>query len=290
MFDRVAILDWSAARGPKRGKDSIWLGLADISGTRAENIPTRMAAARRLEEVIDAALANGHRLLIGADFAFGFPAGFAKALTGVPSALAVWDWLSARILDTPENISNYREVAAEMNSGFAGAGPFWGNGMRLEVPGLPRLKPPLPPPLIPHRHCDLVARGDGVNPKTVWQLAGAGAVGAQVLTGLPVLNALRRRHPSVISVWPFEVADTPIVLAEVYPSLLRDEVRLAVATGQVVDEAQVSLLAAALLRLSSTHGLKGLMKIDAEAAFLAEEGWLLAAGQAALLSSEPLQR
>lgn len=285
MFDQVAILDWSAARGPKRGKDSIWLGLADASGTRAENISTRTAAARRLEGVIDTSLAKGGRLLIGADFAFGFPSGFAAALTGEPLALSVWDWLTERIRDTPENVSNYREVAAEMNAGFAGGGPFWGNGMRLDVPGLPRLKPPLPPPLTLHRQCDLVARTDGANPKTVWQLAGAGAVGAQVLTGLPVLNKLRRRRAGAISIWPFQTADAPVVLAEVYPSLLRPQVRRAVEMGRVVDEAQVSLLATTLFRLAATDGLKRMMSVNAKTTLLAEEGWLLGAGQSATLSS-----
>ena len=32
-FDRVAVLDWSAASTPKRGRDSIWLGVAGPDGT-----------------------------------------------------------------------------------------------------------------------------------------------------------------------------------------------------------------------------------------------------------------
>ncbi len=284
-FDQVAILDWSAAAGPRKGKDSIWLGLADATGTATENIPTRHLAAQRLRTLTENALSDGSRLLIGADFAFGFPTGFAAPLVGASAAMAVWNWLADQVTDTPGNLSNYREVAARMNGQFKGGGPFWGNGARRDVPGLPRLKPPLPLGLGAHRHCDLVARESGASPKTVWQLAGAGAVGAQVLTGVPVLNALRRTFAGQLSVWPFDLADTPVLLAEVYPSLLHAQVRAAVAKGQVVDQAQVGLLATALFRHARLGNLPRLMTTGVPAPVLAEEGWLLGAGQSALLAS-----
>lgn len=250
IFDRVAILDWSAAKGPKRGKDSIWLAEATAQGCTAQNLPTRPLAEAALETLIDSALAQGHRLLIGADFALGAPQGFAARLTGTPDALSWWEWLAGRITDTPRNISNYRQVAAAMNAHFPGEGPFWGNNESLPTPGLPRLKPPLPPGLRDHRATDLAARGPGAAPKPVWQLAGAGAVGAQVLTGLPVLHRLKQRFAPDVAVWPFQPATTPIVIAEVYPSLLADAVRQHVAaTGMVPDQAQVTLLAQALHRL-----------------------------------------
>ena len=59
-----------------------------------------------------------------------------------------------------------------------------------------------------------------------WKLLGAGSVGGQVLTGIPVVRALRedvrwRQHALV---WPFETgldapANAQLVFAEVYPSL-----------------------------------------------------------------------
>ncbi|HAW46202.1 MAG TPA: molybdopterin molybdenumtransferase MoeA, partial [Roseovarius sp.] len=55
---------------------------------------------------------------------------------------------------------------------------------------------------------------------TCWQMGGAGAVGGQVLTGLPVLNRLRRRFYGQVSVWPFEVLDKPVALVEVWPGLI----------------------------------------------------------------------
>ena len=117
---------------------------------------------------------------------------------------------------------------------------------------------------------------------TVWQLAGAGAVGAQSLTGLPVLERLRRAFPKTLAVWPFQPADTPVVVAEVYPSMLSAEVRAAEAAegaGACRDRVQVTLLASALLRLSQA-GTLGEMLHDRRAG---EDGQILGAGHVATL-------
>lgn len=276
-FDRIAILDWSAAKGPRRGRDSIWLGLNGGSVATEENLPTRTAAEMRLRALIADSLATGQRLLLGADFAFGFPHGLAAALTGEARALAVWGWLATRVRELPGDATSYREVAAEMNAHFPGEGPFWGNGQRADIPGLPRRMPPLPPGLALHRATDLAARGNGARPKPVWQLAGAGAVGAQVLTGLPVLHRLRRAFPGKVAVWPFEAAAAQVVLAEVYPSLLAHQVR---AAGGIPDAAQVRLLACALARLSASGGLAALFDVPRDD----EEGWILGSGHQAALA------
>lgn len=282
IFERTAILDWSAAKGPKRGKDSIWLAIATAQSCRAQNIPTRAEAEAALTQLIAETLSKTQRLLIGADFAFGAPQGFIPRLTGRAEALSWWGWLAQRVTDTPGNHSNYRQIAAQMNSAFPGDGPFWGNGEKVETPGLPRLKPPLPPGLALHRATDLAARAPGSAPKPIWQLAGAGAVGAQVLTGLPMLERLRQRFAGQISVWPFQAPTTPIILAEVYPSLLSDAVRRhCAATGQVPDEAQVRLLATALHRLSPDQRAQ-LFTLPHP---VPEEGWILGAGQGALLQT-----
>lgn len=284
-FDRIAVLDWSAAGVPRRGRDSIWLGLADGDEVKAENLATRAAAEARLRVLVAATLQAGERLLIGADFAFGYPRGFAAAMTGKAEALAVWDWLAAAVADSPNNANNHRQVAAQANAGFPGEGPFWGNVARIDVAGLPRQKPALPAGLEAYRATDIAARKDGATPKSVWQLAGAGVVGAQVLTGLPVLQRLRALFPGKVSVWPFEATDTPVVLAEVYPSLLAAEVRaeLLANPGMAADEAQVRLLAQAIARLAAQGGLEALFAPDAAAEVLAEEGWILGAGRALAL-------
>ena len=279
-FDRVAILDWSAAKGPRRGKDSIWLADRTTTACTACNLPTRSDAEHALTDLFNDALERGHRLLLGVDFAFGAPDGFIAHLTGTCDALAWWGWLATRIKDAPGNISNYRHIAAQMNMRFGGDGPFWGNGETAQIAGLPRLKPGHRHDFSEHRATDLAARGPGASPKPVWQLAGAGAVGAQVLTGLPVLERLRQRFAGQVTVWPFQPPTSPIVIAEVYPSLLADAVRHHVAVwGKVTDEVQVRLLATALHRLAPT---------DMERLFtlphpVPEEGWILGTGHAAML-------
>jgi molybdopterin molybdotransferase len=284
--DRVIVLDWSAAGVPKLGKDSIWIGQASASGIGAENIATRAQAETRLTSLMDAGLAAGERLLIAADFAFGAPQGLTKAITGEPHALALWQWLANRITDTDRNVTNYRAIAAEMNAKFSGEGPFWGNGAKAEIPGLPRTKPAHPPELAEHRIAERAGQEAGLWPKTLWQLAGAGAVGAQSLTGMAMFHRLRARLPGKVAVWPLEPqGDAPIIIAEAYLSLLADKVRRAVAQGMIQDEAQVRLHAQAFFNLSQNGGLAELMSPDQTVETLRAEGWYLGAGAAAVVRS-----
>lgn len=277
-FDRVVIVDWSASGVPKVGQDSIWIGVADAAGVRSENIRTRLLAERRLLALMQAAMSTGERLLIGTDFNHGAPAGLARHLTGQARALALWGWLAARMTDDAANRTTYRAVAAAINATLPGDGPFWGNGARADVPGLPRRKPALPPGLSEHRATDLAGRSDGLVPKPIWQLAGAGAVGAQSLTGIAVLERLRQTLGPACAVWPFQPRRAPVVLAEVYASHLAPQVARRVAGGQVRDRAQVELLAGALLRLSQDGTLGPLFRAPLPPAILHDEGWTLGTG------------
>lgn len=277
QFDRVAILDWSAAGTPKTGKDSIWLGITDENGTLAENIPTRLEAESTLSQLIEDSLAKGTRLLLGVDFALSAPKGFTERLTGAAHPFALWSFLRERIIEGPDNYTNYREVAAQMNASFDEEGPFWGNTARQDIQGLPRKKPPLPKGIETYRHTEVIARHEGAMPKTLWQLAGAGAVGAQSLTGIAMLARLKAIHPK-IKAWPFEPLDQ-ITLAEVYPSLIADEVRAATTKTCVPDKVQVTLLSKALYSIACTNQLGTLLK-DAP-----PDGAILGAGKGAVLQA-----
>jgi hypothetical protein len=138
-----------------------------------------------------------------------------------------------------------------------------------------------------HRQAEIMGRESGLWPKTLWQLAGAGAVGAQSLTGMPVLERLRRRTPGLIAVWPFDAAaaTAPIVMAETYLSLLGPQVKADMAMGMVQDAAQVSRHAEAFLILSQRDQLARLFDPSVPSEVLAQEGWYLGAGQAALVQS-----
>nr|WP_246176431.1 molybdopterin-binding protein [Rhodovulum strictum] len=127
-------------------------------------------------------------------------------------------------------------------------------------------------------------RARGAQP--VWKLGTPGAVGSQVLTGLPVLWRLRAAHPGRIAAWPLEPwQDAPVVLAEVFPSLLAPAVAAAERQdpGLPRDAHQVRLLAGALWQLAGAGGLEALLRPDLPEAVLAEEGWILGLGHEAAL-------
>lgn len=278
MFDRVLMVDWSGGndRGPTPKKDAIWIGAARRDN---EDDPlykrNRQQAEDWLTQTIEGALAGGERLLVGFDFPFGYPAGFTRAVTGGDDPFALWDWLEARIEDAP--LANNRwQVAGALNRLFPGIGPFWGNGGKADVPDLPRKGRARDFRGLPERRAveQRLPRAF-----TCWQLAGAGAVGSQVLMGLPVLARLRRRFGQRITVWPFEAAEGQVVLAEIWPSLIDSAVREMSRPGDIRDAVQVRVMARAFANLAPTDLARMLAVRDAE------EGWILGLGEEELLIS-----
>jgi molybdopterin molybdotransferase len=276
-FDRILVVDWSANSTPKLGADSIWIGSAGQVAGLPVNLPTRHAAMDLLRRQIDAALAQGQRLLITFDIGFGFPTGFAQVLTGQARALAVWDWLAARIADDDRNRNNRFQVAAEMNRAFAGLGPFWGRPAGLDLPDLPAKGS------LRHDHglAELRATESlcaGAHP--MWKLYTTGSVGSQSLLGQARLAGLRACYGDALQVWPMQPATAQIVLAETYLSLVDGPVRAALGYP-CKDAAQVDLLA----RAFAATDLATLFTLSAPPALLAEEGWILGAGHSATLTA-----
>jgi molybdopterin molybdotransferase len=270
-FDSFAIVDWSAGNdtGPRPKQDAIWLGLTRAGVDLAPRyIRSRDEAEMVLTDLIEEELTAGRRLMLGFDFPFGYPAGFAGALTGRACPLAVWDWLEARIIDSPTQ-NNRFEVAGEVNRLFGGRGPFWGNARpKHDVPGLPRTKADYHNPFPERRMIESRTKGSF----TCWQLAGAGAVGSQVLMGLPVLNRLRHRFGRHLAVWPFDPLDRPVTFVEIWPGLIEPAVKRAQRRGGIRDAHQVRLLARALAALPAPL-LRAMLDIEAP-----EEGWIMGQG------------
>ncbi len=269
-YDSFAMVDWSGGNdtGPRPCKDAIWLGL--VRGGHVVPpvyLRNRSAAETAIAELIEEELHAGRRLCIGFDFPFGYPAGFAKALTGLADPFAVWEWLEDRIDDQPKS-NNRFDVAGQINALFAGIGPFWFNGLRRDIPNLPRKDTRTNRDFPERRLAEDRAKGAF----TCWQLGGAGAVGGQVLMGLPVLSRLRRRFAGKIAVWPFEPLDRPVSFVEIWPGLIKGPVKRAEAKGGIRDAHQVGLLALALSRLQR-DGLSSMLKVDAP-----EEGWIMGLG------------
>ena len=283
QVDRVIVVDWSAANlptSPTRLSNSIWIGCHDAEGGADWHHRTRATAEAQLLTLIDTARADGVRLLVGFDFAMGYPSGFASSLTGSPDPRGVWRWLADAVTDGPDNRNNRFAVAARINALFPqGPGPFWSHPTGQSFPGLPFRKAGIDYPglgLSEMRAAEQAVPGA----KSPWMLFNPGSVGSQSLLGLPLIHRLCQR--SDVAVWPFDRFDAPVTLAEVYPSLIAGPVAiLANAESLSADQAQVRLLSRALYTLAQRDSLASLLETPPIAA---EEGWILGAGHAPLLA------
>ncbi len=283
LFDVYIAVDWSAAKTPGRGTGTIWIARRRRDETATvENPVTRAAATDRVRELIDAAADTGDRVLVGFDFAYGYPSGFADAVTPgrAPPWRRVWDELDRLVVDEHDNRNNRHSVAAGLNDRL-GRATFWGSGDAK----LPATKPramPLPELRLVEREL----RRHGAHPKAVWQLSYAGSVGSQTLLGIPRVRSLRddSRLAPLSAVWPFETGfsvptDTQIVHAEIYPTIGAAGARL----HDVADAHQVLSTVALWWELDRDGSLGRLFGPppgldDAEAAIVSrEEGWILGA-------------
>jgi len=283
LFDRHVVVDWSANSTPKRGVDSIWIGICEGSTVTSANHPTRAAAIGHLAALIDDP--GARRLLLGIDASLGYPRGTAAALglEGVPWA-ETWRLLGERITDDDRNANNRFAVAAELNRQLGSPpGPFWGCPPAAVDRALASTKPTAPGPLPEWRHVEDRLRAAGHRPHSSWQLLGAGSVGSQSLLAISHLDALRRCSGDRLAVWPFttgliapDVGPGEVVVAEVWPSLVMSTAR---ADGRVRDEAQVEdtamWLAALDRRGELAESFRPDVGVDQVGTVVAEEGWVL---------------
>ena len=266
LFHTHIVVDWSARSEPspvQPSKDAIWWAVShtDTGAAKApEYARTRHEALRRIARLVAVEQDTGRRVLVGFDFPFGYPAGVAEHLTGRACALALWDWLAERIEDRVNNANNRYDVATEINDSFPGLGPFWGRPPSWSCPSIPQ-KASARTRRDTHPRERRVADCHAKGAKTVWQLAYAGCVGSQMLLGLPALKRLLA-DPLIRgrgAVWPFDtglrVPDAPVVIAEIYPSLLRNKVAERRHDDEVLDRAQVRVNAEAFSRLDAGGGL-----------------------------------
>jgi hypothetical protein len=277
MSDIVIMVDWSArsARSPaKRTKDAIYIAETGPAGRFVTYCRSRAEAQAHLEARFDAALAAGRSVLAGFDFPFGYPRGFARAVTGSDDPFALWAWLAEAVEDDDSNANNRLDVADRINAMLNGGGPFWSHPVGKTPAHVPFRKPPHNGhPFAERREVETIATGAS----TCFQLYGNGAVASQALLGLPRLQALRVRYGDALAVRPFEDRAAPIVLAEVYPSLLDAAIRARQRPGEILDAAQVRVLAAAFTALPPARRDALLREGDRE------EGWIAGLGHEAAL-------
>ncbi len=292
LFDAYLMVDWSSETKPKTGRDSIWLALVERSsgGLRLhglENPATRAVARERLADMLDGLIGRGRRVLVGFDFPFGYSDGTAAAL-GIKGTVwrATWAALAKAVEDRDDNTNNRFDAADALNRrmGFP-EGPFWGHPVGRTYRNLAMTKPGYNYGLDEKRLCEDAITG----PQPIWKLAGVGSVGGQVLTGLPVVRALRndRRLKRHIRVWPFETGlktlttralkEHPVVLAEIYPSLVAPRS----SSGQVKDALQVQAIAAYTAHMDDAGKLarmfagKSGLSANEKRRIEREEAWIL---------------
>lgn len=289
-FDAYLMVDWSANSRPKKGGDSVWYCLVVRTGDKhsvvaLENPATRHRAAAEINDILRGLAGREQMALVGFDFPYGYPAGFAAAL-GLPDTppwLGIWREIASHIVDRDDNSKNRFEVAGDLNRRISGGCyPFWACPRGSESATLSRTKGG-PGRLEEKRLTDVGKM------QPIWKLFQNGSVGSQALLGIPYVAALR--NDAVLSpvsrVWPFETGlgalpsrpkrDYLIVHAEIYPSLLP----IQPAAGEVKDAVQVRTMAAHFAALDDAGQLSTLF---AGPAYLTpedretvetEEGWTL---------------
>lgn len=300
MFGAYVAVDWSAAEGRKTGENSVWIGTAKrdarfrLSTDEPVNPPTRAEAAVQLRSILADLRRRGDRVLLGFDFGLGLPRGTAArlGLKGEEPWAALWAFLAKEVVDKADNTNNRFAAAAKMNRLMTGdATPYWGAPARFVQTTIKGTKPVGGYGDFPEFRLteEAVRKVRGGQAKSQWQLSGAGAVGGQTLTGVPMVKRLMDELGPRAAVWPFqtdwrapdrETLDGLDVLAvEIYPTLYAGASK----AGQVKDAAQVRATCEHFARLDEAGKLGELfappkdVSPDTIAAVEQEEGWILGA-------------
>jgi precorrin-8X/cobalt-precorrin-8 methylmutase len=285
LFDRYIAVDWSANNKPKVGKDSIWAGTAaGDEGVETLNLSTRRQAEAWLHRQLVGAVRAAHRVLVGLDFPYGYPAGFAAALGVGDSWRGVWGYLAEQVDDDARNRSNRFGVAARINRTLGSNAPFWGRPAVQPDADLPETKAVTYGRLSEWRRAERTLHAAGLHPQPVWKLAYPGSVGSQALLGIPVVHRLRwdPQLRDLSLVWPFEftvpslpVGTPAVVHAEIWPSAAPFDHE----PGICPDERQVR----AVVRQWQDQDRRGILGgvfagVPIDEDIRREEGWILGIG------------
>jgi predicted nuclease with RNAse H fold len=157
-------------------RESIWV--AEVVGGRLVSLRNGMTREEVVGYLVEAA-GRDERLTVGLDFAFSLPAWWVRR-QGIREVGEVWRRSESLLRDRPS--------------------PFFGTAGSSAPPAAQR-----------YRRTDQALRA-----KSVFQLAGPGAVGVGSLRGMPFLLQLRGAG---LSVWPFDAPASQRVV-EIYPRAL----------------------------------------------------------------------
>jgi hypothetical protein len=191
---RAIAIDWSGRRGADQRR-ALWL--AEARGGAL----VRLECGRTRDELVALLVDEAERdpdLVVGLDFAFSLPAWYVRQ-RGL-TARSLWALLAEQALTASMRRLGLADWLRNPEP------PFWttSDGYAL---------------LAPHqrfRRTEREVRGPGVQPKSVFQLVGAGQVGRGSLYGM---QALDRLATAGFRIWPFDSAEPPLVV-EIFPRLL----------------------------------------------------------------------
>jgi hypothetical protein len=291
-FDAYLIADWCAENKPKKGEDSIWYCLYDRTDDawKTENPRTRKEGTDNIASILHETTKQEKAVLVGFDFPFGYPAGFASALGwhGKSPWRALWNELKEAVTDDEENQNNRFEVAASFNRRISGQPfPFWGCPEKVRSRWISEKK--ARPHLAEFRLTDQRAKYTSPSIQPVWKLFGPGSVGSQALVGIPCVARLRDDMTlgQRSAVWPFETGfaqleprskrERLILYAEIFPPLFKPDL----GPGEIKDEAQVRDLVERLKaedergELAEWFAGPSELSKDDRRKIVSEEGWIL---------------
>ena len=192
-------IDWSGRSGPDQRR-ALWLAEA-VDGELV-----RLEGGRTRAELVELLIAEADRdsnLIVGIDFAFSLPAWYLQERQLTPHQL--WALLADEALTAA---MRQLGLIRWMNRPEL---PFWITG---EAHGQ------LAPGQV-FRRTEQEVRVPGVQPKSVFQLVGAGQVGRGSLYGMRVLHRLAGAG---FQIWPFDSSGLPLVV-EIFPRVLTGPVR-----------------------------------------------------------------
>lgn len=309
LFESYLAVDWSARSTPSPRhpiRDAIWVGEALAPGLEDSSLveesywQTRSACAAYVRDRLIHHVQLKRRIFLGFDFAYGYPAGFARALgltSDLPPWRRIWDECARLLRDEEDNRNNRFDVAAEFNRRCGPLdGPFWGCPRNVSRPDLHSKSPSqgypyhVTPDLALERLRQVDRQAKGTLP--VWQLMGKGSVGGQSIVGIPIVRRLRDDPllQAVSRVWPFETGWHSHPTPTIGPAIIHGEIWFGIVNDTldpslpIRDQAQVRALTRWLRNLD-TQGHLGAyfapadLSSEVSQTSIEEEGWILGVGQ-----------
>lgn len=222
-FDAFVAIDWSGAQNS-------YNGIAVATCTRGRSAPKLVTSGVNARwtrtEIADwlcEELKGWQRLLIGMDFAFGFPfeeeVGYLQGRT--PMQKTIFD-LWELIDDSSCGETDFGCSTFTCDPRYASL--FWKSGQSPERW------------IAQKRRTELAcATITNTRPETVYKLIGSKQVGKASITGIRVLQHIRGVRKARVSFWPFERPDGSTI-AEIYPTLFRKSATNSLAKLRSLDD------------------------------------------------------